>query len=160
MTGRLEAGSLVELRGERWLLTRAQRYEFCTVLCLEGRDRGNAMQRLRVVEPFDRPRIVTRASLVRRRRQAVIAHARAAIRHTNPVDGLWTAATSHIDLHAYQLEPALAAVAGSTRFLLADAVGLGKTIQAGLLLSELYQRGWIARALIVCPAGMRETWQR
>ena len=61
---------------------------------------------------------------------------------------------------AYQLEPALAAIAGATRLLLADEVGLGKTIQAGLLFSELLARGWIERALIVCPAGLRDTWQR
>ena len=42
--------------------------------------------------------------------------------------------------------------------MLADAVGLGKTIQAGLILSELRERGWVERALIICPAGLRETW--
>ena len=45
--------------------------------------------------------------------------------------GLWTAARSSIDLWPYQLEPALAVIRGATRLLLADAVGLGKTIQAG-----------------------------
>ena len=141
-------------------MTRVQRFDACTMLSLEGRERGNATKRLRVIAPFDRPRPVTAASLRRKRRHAVIKHALAAIHSANPPGGLWTAAAARIDLHRYQLEPALAAIAGASRLLLADAVGLGKTIQAGLLLSELYQRAWIERALIVCPAGLRDTWQR
>ena len=64
-----------------------------------------------------------------------------------------------IDILPFQLEPALALVRGhASRFLLADEVGLGKTIQAGLMLSELRQRGWCERALIVTPAGLRQQW--
>jgi len=160
VSGCFEAGALIEVRGQQWLLTRAQRFDACTVLSLEGRDRANAMERMQIVDPYDRPHLVAPGSLERRRRQVVIKHALAAIHSAKPVDGLWTAAAARIDLHSYQLEPALAAIGGATRLLLADAVGLGKTIQAGLLLSELHQRGWIERALIVCPAGLRDTWQR
>ena len=64
-----------------------------------------------------------------------------------------------IDILPFQLEPALALVRGrASRFLLADEVGLGKTIQAGLMLSELRVRGWCERALIVTPAGLRQQW--
>jgi superfamily II DNA or RNA helicase len=90
----------------------------------------------------------------------VLKTALAAIHATRPAAGLWTAASAAIELWPYQLEPALAAIAGATRLLLADAVGLGKTIQAGLLLAELRERGWVERALIVCPAGLRDSWAR
>ena len=64
-----------------------------------------------------------------------------------------------IDILPFQLEPALALVRGhASRFLLADEVGLGKTIQAGLMLAELRQRGWCEHALIVTPAGLRQQW--
>ena len=64
-----------------------------------------------------------------------------------------------IDILPFQLEPALALVRGrASRFLLADEVGLGKTIQAGLMLSELRVRGWCERALVVTPAGLRQQW--
>ena len=46
----------------------------------------------------------------------------------------------------------------ASRFLLADEVGLGKTIQAGLMLAELRQRGWCERALIITPPGLRQQW--
>lgn len=153
-----ETGSLVEVRGERWLLTHAVAHGAATVLTLEGRDRENAKQRLRVIDPFDRSRPVRNAKPKRRPRRAVLRAALGAIVDQRPATGLWTAGGASIDLMAYQLEPAMAALAGATRLLLADAVGLGKTIQAGLLLSELRERGWIERALIVCPAGLRDTW--
>jgi ERCC4-related helicase len=155
-----EAGALVEVRGERWLLTRADAFESCCVLTLEGRDRHNTRERLCVIDPFDRPRRISRGRLTRRSRWRVLQSALASIADHRPVAGLWTAAAAAIDLWPYQLEPALAAIGGATRLLLADAVGLGKTIQAGLVLAELRERGWIERALIVCPAGLRHTWAR
>lgn len=45
------------------------------------------------------------------------------------------------------------------RFLLADEVGLGKTIEAGLVLRELKARGLVRRTLIVAPAGLVTQWQ-
>jgi SNF2 family DNA or RNA helicase len=44
--------------------------------------------------------------------------------------------------------------------LLADEVGLGKTIQAGLIAAELLDRGAIERMLILTPAGLRDQWTR
>ncbi len=160
MPNPLETGSLVVVRGERWLLINSASHGAATILTLEGRDRTNADQRLRVIEPFDRARRITSAKPKRRPRRAVLRAALGAIVDARSATGLWTAADASIDLWDYQLEPALAAVSGATRLLLADAVGLGKTIQAGLLLSELRERGWVERALIVCPAGLRDTWAR
>ena len=160
MRNPLEPGSLVVVRDERWLLINSASHGAATILTLEGRDRTNADQRLRVIEPFDRARRITSAKPRRRPRRAVLRAALGAIVDARSATGLWTAADASIDLWDYQLEPALAAVGGATRLLLADAVGLGKTIQAGLLLSELRQRGWVERALIVCPAGLRDTWAR
>ena len=48
------------------------------------------------------------------------------------------------------------ATASPRRYLVADEVGLGKTIEAALLLRELESRGELSRALIVVPAGSRE----
>jgi len=44
------------------------------------------------------------------------------------------------------------------RLLLADEVGLGKTIEAGLIISELKARGLIRRVLIVVPKGVQLQW--
>ena len=45
------------------------------------------------------------------------------------------------------------------RWLVADDVGLGKTIEAGLILSALISRQQIRRLLIICPASLVEQWQ-
>jgi SNF2 family DNA or RNA helicase len=44
------------------------------------------------------------------------------------------------------------------RYLLADEVGLGKTIEAGLILRELKVRGLVKRTLVVAPAGLVNQW--
>ena len=153
-----QPGAIVNLRGERWRIARVDTYERCAVLTLDGREATNANRRVRVIEPFDRPVPVASARMVRRKRRAVLRTALGAIANARPALGLWTAARASIDLLPYQLEPALAVLRGATRLLLADAVGLGKTIQAGLILAELRERGWAERALVLCPAGLRATW--
>lgn len=155
-----EPGMTLEVRGGRWTLTRAQAFDACTVLTLGGADASNESQSLQVIEPFDRPRLPAARRLRRRPRRTVLRTALNAITSARTTTGLWTAADAAIDVMPYQLEPALAVLGGATRILLADAVGLGKTIQAGLVLSELRARGWTERALIVCPAGLRDTWAR
>ena len=46
----------------------------------------------------------------------------------------------------------------NVRYILADEVGLGKTIEAGLIIEELKTRGLIKRILVVCPTGLVTQW--
>lgn len=50
--------------------------------------------------------------------------------------------------------------ANPRRFLIADEVGLGKTIETALILRELASRGELKRALIIVPASLVENWRR
>ena len=52
------------------------------------------------------------------------------------------------------------ATASPRRFLIADEVGLGKTIETALILRELASRGELDRALMVVPAGLVNNWHR
>lgn len=45
------------------------------------------------------------------------------------------------------------------RYMVADDVGLGKTIEAGLMLWPLLSKGLVKRVLILCPASLVEQWQ-
>jgi len=45
------------------------------------------------------------------------------------------------------------------RFMLADEVGLGKTIEAGMVWQALAQRGFASRTLVITPAGLTRQWQ-
>jgi superfamily II DNA or RNA helicase len=59
----------------------------------------------------------------------------------------------------HQLHALARAIAGDRiRYLLADEVGLGKTIEAGLVLRELKLRGLIRRTLVVAPKGLATQW--
>lgn len=44
------------------------------------------------------------------------------------------------------------------RYILADEVGLGKTIEAGMVIKELKARGLVRRTLVVCPTGLVTQW--
>jgi superfamily II DNA or RNA helicase len=149
---------LVQIRRQRWRVAEVRAYEECNLLTLTGTGAANAGLERRFLAPFEAvvpvnlaPRLV-RAQPWRRACRALLAdHA--------PPSGLRAARTARIDLLPHQLEPALAIVLGrGSRLLLADGVGLGKTIQAGLIVAELRARGMAERVLILTPAGLRDQW--
>jgi len=60
----------------------------------------------------------------------------------------------------YQLVPVVMALEmPRVRLLLADDVGLGKTIEAGLIITELLARQMASRLLVIVPASLREQWR-
>lgn len=59
----------------------------------------------------------------------------------------------------HQLRALARVMSGSQiRYLLADEVGLGKTIEAGLIMRELKMRGRVQRVLVVAPKGLTRQW--
>ena len=67
---------------------------------------------------------------------------------------------SGVNVEAYQLEPLRRALgAPRTNLLLADDVGLGRTIEAGLVIQELLLRHRARTAVIVCPPSLSLKWQ-
>jgi len=68
--------------------------------------------------------------------------------------------TSSIIPTNFQLVPVIMALnQPRIRMLIADDVGLGKTIEAGMILNELIARQRAYKILIICPANLREQWQ-
>ena len=60
----------------------------------------------------------------------------------------------------YQYKPLLKVLESpDRRLLIADEVGLGKTIEAGLILTELEARSTLTKVLIVCPSRLRDKWR-
>jgi len=158
----IRAGDLVVVRRSRWRVVDVRAYDACQVVTLSGISAPVAGLRRRLLTPFDtlhrvdRPRGIRLVSRTRWRRafRSLVAADR------GPAT-LCTARTAAIELMAYQLEPALAVLAGAgVRLLLADDVGLGKTIQAGLVVAELRARAAADRVLIITPAGLRDQWAR
>lgn len=157
----MKSSRLVTVRRRTWRIASRRAYTGCSLLTLVAADPRAAMRTCRVLTPFDdvlpvddeRPR-ARQIRLDRWRANAV-----SLLRDSCPPGSLTAAARAHIDVMAHQLQPALAIVRGlGTRVLLADDVGLGKTIEAGLILAELLARGCVERILIVSPAGLRDQW--
>lgn len=82
--------------------------------------------------------------------------------HALPVMESASALTSaKIDLLPHQVVLThRVATASPRRYLIADEVGLGKTIETALILRELASRGELSRALMVVPAGLVNNWHR
>lgn len=77
------------------------------------------------------------------------------------LDSAATLTAAKVDLLPHQIVLTYrVAKATPRRFLVADAVGLGKTIETALILRELASRGELNRALMVVPAGLVENWRR
>ena len=66
-----------------------------------------------------------------------------------------------IEPRAYQLVPLMMALKQQTiRLLIADDVGIGKTIEAGLIAREMLDRGEIQRLTVLCPPHLCDQWQQ
>jgi superfamily II DNA or RNA helicase len=156
----LHVGDLVFTRRQRWRVVSIRPYAACNVVALSGAGLMNAGRVAHVITPFDDVEAATKPGAIRlvgargwRRR------CRWLLASQGPADRLQTAQHARIELLPHQLEPALAIVRGlACRVLIADEVGLGKTIQAGLIASELRERGIADRILILTPSGLREQW--
>lgn len=76
-------------------------------------------------------------------------------------DIIYSMDTTGTDFYAYQFKPVLRLLNSATSgILVADEVGLGKTIEAGLIWTELRIRFDFRRLVVLCPAMLREKWQR
>jgi superfamily II DNA or RNA helicase len=157
----LRRGEIVRIRDERWSVSRHVQHAGAAIVEVRGCDRSNRGVRARFLLPFDvleRLPGVRSTRLVSRRQWRHLA-SRVVAGAVPDYDSLRVLAASQIDILPFQLEPALAIVRGlAARILIADEVGLGKTVQAGLIVAETLERTGDARVLVVCPAALREQW--
>jgi len=97
-----------------------------------------------------------------------IAYVAAAAKVAEVLEGSSSASDGHVLLAPmesnviplpHQINALSRAISGDrVRYLLADEVGLGKTIEAGLIMRELKLRGLVRRTLVVSPKGIATQW--
>jgi SNF2 family DNA or RNA helicase len=73
---------------------------------------------------------------------------------------VYSMGVTNTDFYPHQYKPLLTLLDSPAKgLLIADEVGLGKTIEAGIIWTELRARYDMRRLLVVCPAMLREKWQ-
>ena len=154
---RWQQGARLRARGRHWRVEAVTRGDDCTALRLRELETARA---LTLLAPFDRPVVLERSAKPRKVRPKRWMHELdRALADLRPFGALAAMARSTIRLLPYQLEPALAMLRyGATRVLVADGVGLGKTIEAGIVLLELATRSDSCRGIVLVPAGLRHQW--
>lgn len=168
--GRPVEGALVQVRGRTWVVGSVDPGEHTACVTLQSVEDGEYGRTLDVIWEVEVDReILPAGSLPEVTAEGFDAPARLAAF----LDAVrWSAVTSAetrilqapfrsgVAIEDYQLEPVARAVgAPRVNLLLADDVGLGKTIEAGLVAQELLLRNRARRIMIVCPAGLTVKWR-
>lgn len=170
-----EPGQLVEVRRRQWVVADIQGAAFLsntrdeqhlvTLTSIDEDSNGEELQVVWQIEPG--AKILERAGLPQ------ITGVDSADRLDAFLDAVrWGAVTnadrsflqapfrSGITIEDYQLDPLVRAIdMARVNLLIADDVGLGKTIEAGLVIQELIVRHRARTVMVVCPASLQVKWQ-
>jgi superfamily II DNA or RNA helicase len=168
--GRPVVGALVRVRGRTWVVGGVDAGERTACVTLQSVEDGEYGRTLDVIWEVEVDRRVLPAGSLP---EVTVEGFDAPGRLAAFLDAVrWSAVTSAetrilqapfrsgVAIEDYQLEPVSRAVgAPRVNLLLADDVGLGKTIEAGLVAQELLLRNRARRIMIVCPAGLTVKWR-
>ena len=170
-----EPGQLVEVRRRQWVVAevhastgdynRTTRQHYLKLSSIDEDSLGEQLEVVWEIEPG--AHVVERAGLPAITGQDDTAELEAfldAVRWgaaTNADRGFLQAPfRSGVSIEDFQLDPLVRAIhMARANLLIADDVGLGKTIEAGLVMQELLLRHRARTVLVVCPASLQEKWR-
>ncbi|HZW35202.1 MAG TPA: hypothetical protein VFF52_31055, partial [Isosphaeraceae bacterium] len=164
MADQVFPGTEVELRGLRWEVVATTPMGEQTLLRLRGTGGAFAGSEVDVLTPFEEVRPVAHEIDPTRATQLpnwLVYHQAFLLEQALGSAALVAVQPGRLRIEPYQLVPVARCLRMTRpRLLLADDVGLGKTIEAGLIITELIARRRASRILIVTPAGpLLEQWQ-
>jgi hypothetical protein len=175
-----EPGQLVEARRRQWIVSdlAASSLSLSTreavipqiqhLVALSSIDEDALGEELQIVWQIEPGvRILDRAGLPKvgkfddaRRVDALLDAVRSGAATNADVQALQSPFRSGIAIEDYQLDPVVRCLQmPRVNLLIADDVGLGKTIEAGLVVQELLLRHRARTVLVVCPASLQLKWQ-
>jgi len=166
----VKPGALVQVRGQKWVVSDIDAAAAATLVSLQSVEDGRYGETLEViweVEPGREvlpsgslPDVIAAGFDPPERLAAFLDAVRWSAVTSADVKTLQAPFRSGVAIEDYQLEPVARAVdAPRVNLLLADDVGLGKTIEAGLVAQELLLRQRARRVMVVCPAGLTAKWR-
>lgn len=158
-------GTEVQARGLRWEVVDSQPLGDQTRVRLRGLGGVFGGVELDLLTPFEPVQPLTHElnpKMASRLAEWLVYHQAFLLEQALGTDAFLAVQPGRLQIEPYQLVPLLRALRMSRpRLMLADDVGLGKTIQAGLIIAELMARRRVHRLLIITPAGpLLEQWQR
>ena len=161
MSNGFAAGSLVKARGREWVVLPSPEDDLVMVRPLGGADHEETgiVTSLETVEParFAPP---DPDADIGDHRSAKLLRDALRLGFRSSAGPLRCAARIAVDPRPYQLVPLLMALRlDPVRLLIADDVGVGKTIEAALVASELIEQGDARRLAVLCPPHLAEQWQ-
>ena len=174
-----EQGQLVSVRSRRWLVNDValsslpasglkaidKRQSLLTLSSIEDDGLGEELQVVWELEPG--ARVIEKVALPEptgfdapERLNAFLDAVRWGASSSADVKSIQSPFRSGIDIEDYQLDPVVRAIQmPRVNLLIADDVGLGKTIEAGMVALELMIRHRARKLLIVCPSSLQIQWQ-
>ena len=155
-------GDLVRARGREWVVLPETREDLLRLRPLGGAE-GDATLIYLPLEPerpapatFEPPHADSHGSLA----AALLLRDALRLKLRAGAGPFRSFGNLNVEPRAYQLVPLLMALKlDPIRLLVADDVGIGKTIEAGLIARELLDRGEIKRLVVVCPPHLCDQWQ-
>src|SRR5271157_4514459 len=175
-----ESGQLVNVRSRRWVvnevqasqlsprpleLTASRPQHLVSLLSVEDDALGEELQVVWEIEPG--AKLIEKVALPEPtafdspdRLDAFLDAVRWGAASTADLRNIQAPFRSGIDIEDYQLDPVVRAIQmPRVNLLVADDVGLGKTIESGLVALELIIRHRARRILVVCPASLQVQWR-
>lgn len=170
-----EPGQLVEIRRRQWIVSDVQASAFKSgidgdhhLVSMTSIDEDSLGEELRTIWQLEPgARVLEKAGLPRitgwdsnERQEAFLDAVRWGAVTNADRSFLQAPFRSGITIEDYQLDPLVRAIdMARVNLLIADDVGLGKTIEAGLVIQELLVRHRARTVFIVCPASLQVKWQ-
>ncbi len=153
-------GSLVKVRGREWIVLPDSNEKWLSLRPIGGSEEENTM----VYIPLESVESASFAlpDITKPGDNSSAGLLREAIRlgFRSSAGPFRSAAHLSFEPRPYQLVPLLLGLRKDTvRILIADDVGIGKTIESGLIVRELLDRGEISRLAVLCPPPLAEQWQ-
>ncbi|MEK0082975.1 helicase-related protein [Benzoatithermus flavus] len=161
---RFQVGSLVSARGREWVVLPDSSEDDLCLRPLGGADEDAILIHLPLEPAPSRPRPATfplpNPAKAGGRASGLLLRDAMRLKLSAGAGPFRSFGHLGVEPRAYQLVPLLMALRQEVvRLLIADDVGIGKTIEAGLIARELLDRGEIGRLAVICPPHLCEQWQ-
>ncbi|GLW62163.1 ATP-dependent helicase HepA [Actinomadura rubrobrunea] len=153
-------GSLVTARGREWVVLPESTDDFIVARPLNGDGEFTTGLFADEVEPASFPRPTADPRDIGDSVAAGLLRTAMRIGFTSAAGPFRSLASIAVEPRQYQLLPLLLALRMDTvRLLIADDVGIGKTVEAALIAKELLEQGEAERLTVLCSPALAEQWQ-